>query len=309
MKKVSGLIVALLTALVIGVGFLIHAFIIEPEPYVEAVACVPVNSENVSIEASAAYVINLKTNEVLYAREAQAQMPLASLTKLMTTLVASEVLDGSEVVTIYPEALSVEGESGLVPNELWRVRDLIDFTLITSSNDGAHALALAVKKSDEKERGRNNFNFVSAMNAKAEQLQLTQTYFLNDTGLDVSTQTAGAYGSAEDVARLLSYVYSEALNAFNASATSRDVFYSVSGIEHVARHTSDITGVLPGEVIAKTGFTDLAGGNLGVVVEVFPGTPIAIVVLNSTREARDSDVATLYHFSREALKRATLCAI
>ena len=122
MKKVSGLIVALLTALVIGVGFLIHAFIIEPEPSVEAVACVPVNSENVSIEASAAYVINLKTNEVLYAREAQAQMPLASLTKLMTTLVASEVLDGSEVVTIYPEALSVEGESGLVPNELWRAR-------------------------------------------------------------------------------------------------------------------------------------------------------------------------------------------
>ena len=294
--------------IVLGLGLLVHALHVPNPVQAEKLSCNTYTQDNgLSIAAESAYVVDLKTHTPLYVKNAHAQLPLASLTKLMTVLVASEILDEAQLITISEEAFNPEGDSGFVIDELWKAVDLIDFTLITSSNDGAHALALAVKKKDANENGRENFDFIKAMNAKASHLGMVQTYFINDTGLDVSLQTAGAYGSAYDVSLLLSHVYRESSRVFDASTTAGMVFRSVSGIEHTATHTSGLVGVLPGSAVSKTGFTDLAGGNLGVVVETLPGHPVAIVVLHSTREMRDKDVETLYQFSRDMLKRATLC--
>jgi len=253
-----------------------------------------------NITANAAYVYDVKTGTTLFSKNEDTQLPLASLTKIATAFVASENLDSSAQISVTENALSPEGDSGLFAGEKWDVQDLLAFTLMTSSNDGARALALAA--------GDNSIEkFVERMNALAKQAGASQTFFLNETGLDVSSTTAGAYGSARDVALLLTYAYGKNPDALVGSTQSANVYTSLSGFKHTAEHTSSVAGTLPGELVVKTGFTDLAGGNLAVLAEVLPGRPVAIVVLGATKETRDTEVATLAEAARQLLKRDTLC--
>lgn len=252
------------------------------------------------IVAHAAYAYDVSNKEVLFAKNSNAQLPLASLTKIMTALVAAEKLPRGEVVSISEQALTTEGNSGLFAQELWEVKDLIDFTLMTSSNDGARALALSASKQDITA-------FINEMNAEAAEAGLTQTYFLNETGLDVSTSTAGAYGSARDIAQLLMHALRNDPDALYGSAQQASVYTSLSGFLHNATHTSDIPRLMSGDIIVKTGFTDLAGGNLAVLTELLPGKPVALVVLGSTRETREDDILALANVAKEKLHRRALC--
>lgn len=255
------------------------------------------------IDAQSAYVFDIQNKRVLFQKEGDQQMPLASLTKLMTALVAHETLGRDALVTISDESFEPEGDSGFLLNEVWRSGDLIDFTLMTSSNDGAHTLALETAKH---ERMRST-EFYTHMNAKASELALGQTFFLNPTGLDVSSSTSGAYGSARDVAHLLAYAQEHAPEAFDRSSEASRTFFSVSGFEHKAEHTSTLASTLPRGAIIKTGFTDLAGGNLGVIVEPILGNPVAIVVLGSSREARERDIERLHEAVKRTLRYESSC--
>lgn len=298
------IVVSIVSVILLAVLFGARLFPIPtPRSYV-ALANVCTDTQNAPrLEATAAYVWDIERGAPLYAKQELEQLPLASLTKLMTVLVASEVLGDATHIEITAEALTPEGDSGLFVGEMWRAQDLIDYTLITSSNDGSHALALETARVQSRQNGA----FIDSMNAVAKRLGLTQTYFLNDTGLDVSTTTSGAYGSARDIALLLTHVYREAASIFDASSQKERVFTSLSGVTHDATHTSSVTGKLSGEVVAKTGFTDLAGGNLGLVAEPILGRPVAIVVLGSSRTGRDHDVSDLYAYAKSTLKRSILC--
>lgn len=256
------------------------------------------------VEAKAAYVLDVESGAALFEKHADAQIPLASLTKAMTILVASRLLGPDDVVTVTKEAFLSEGEAGLFEGERWRAQDLIDFTLITSANDGAHALALA----SSERAAEPPSAFIERMNVlAAKDLDLSQTFYLNDTGLDVSSSTAGAYGSARDMAHFFSYLYRTEERIFALSSSVAKTFRSLSGFTHIAENTSSLSGRLPGGAVSKTGFTDLAGGNLAIIAEPLLGRPVAIVVLGSSREGRDRDAEALYSFARGALKRATLC--
>ncbi len=305
MNSYIGAGIGVFVVFVIGMGFYVNQLItlhIET-PTNGLVASAACSAPLPRIEAKAAYVFDLNKGRVLYQKNETAQVPLASLTKIMTVLIASRVLNPNEFITITPEALTPEGDSGFTVGELWKVQDLIDFTLITSSNDGAHALALATTNS----KGEPFDTFVQRMNTLAGQLNLRQTYFLNDTGLDVSEKTAGAYGSARDFAHLLVEVYERDRDTFSASNIPKKTITSVSGKFYDAIHTSAISGELPGWILAKTGFTDLAGGNLAVIAEPIVGHPVALVVLASGKEGRDKDLTTLFRFVQNNIKRDTLC--
>lgn len=258
----------------------------------------------INLTASAAYAEDIVTGEVLYQKNASAQLPLASLTKVMTALTVSELLPEGTLVVVTKEALEPEGNSGLLENETWKLEDLIDFTLMASVNDGARALSLAAAV----ESGHDLDWFVRAMNTKAETLGLPQTYFLNDTGLDVSSTTAGAYGSAENVARLLSYAVSSRNSRIaEGSTVASRTFVSLDQTTHEAENTSTAGVFLENAIFSKTGFTDLAGGNLGVVFEPFLGRPVAAVVLGSTREGREDDIRLLGAAAKKELKRKIAC--
>lgn len=253
--------------------------------------------------AKAAYVYDSSSDREIFSFNADAQLPLASLTKLMTVVTALKALDATEPVEITKQALLPEGDSGLVAHEVWTARDLADFSLIESSNDGVHALMLAtLKKLDTTE-----VDFLRAMNFEAERLGLTQTYFMNETGLDISTSSAGAYGSARDMAHLVSSLYQERPQLVERSSTQNTTFTLNAGSDHEAKNTTAVSSRLSGVIASKTGFTDLAQGNMVILFEPVGGRTVAIAVLGSTREGREEDTRLLAEYALEYIQRGMLC--
>ncbi|MEK9177089.1 MAG: serine hydrolase [Patescibacteria group bacterium] len=255
------------------------------------------------LSGKAAYAEDIAMRKVLYAENANAQLPLASLTKVMTVVTASKRLPKDATAVVTKASLAPEGDAGLYENEKWNVQDLADFTLMTSANDGAHTLALSAAEA----AGRDTGWFVSEMNAEAEAIGLTETYFLNDTGLDISSTTAGAYGSARDVAHLMRYVVENAPRVVEGSAYGSRIFVSASDKKHEAKNTTAVAAAIDGLVASKTGFTDLAGGNLVAVFEPLPGRPIVAAILGGERDERDRDMTLLANAAVKELKRRILC--
>ena len=252
-----------------------------------------------TIEARAAIVYDLKENTILYAHDEEEQLPLASLAKLMTALVAAEILESDQEITISAEDLRAEGDSGFVVNELWKFNDLLDYTLITSSNDGAQAIAatagafLSGAQLSANTETLRRLTFVQKMNARARELKLDETYFVNASGLDVGQTSSGSYGSALDVALLLDHILATQPEILDATSKNRVELASADGTVHTAHNTNQRIGKIPGMIASKTGFTDLAGGNLAIVFDTSINHPVAIVVLGSTYEDRFTDIELL----------------
>lgn len=288
-----GGILLLLVLLLVGVSYLAPTR--EVKEKTPLTIELPNVFDDVDVLGHAAVIYDVKNEEVLYGKAEEAQLPLASITKLLTTYVATTALGENGFVDITAEDLRTEGDSGLLVSETWRVGDLARFVLTTSSNDAAHALARRVSE-------RANETPDVFLSQAAAALSLSQTFALNGTGLDTNTHISGAYGSAKDIALLLADIYEENRSLLLGSSASAATFYSTEGFAHNASSTNSLADSLPNLVGAKTGYTDLAGGNLAVLIEVAPGRPVALVVLGSTRDGRFVDMeelveATLQHFT------------
>jgi D-alanyl-D-alanine carboxypeptidase len=257
---------------------------------------------SVDMQANAAYAKDLTTGEVIYQRNAGVQLPLASLTKLMTVYTAMQILKPEDSVTITADAMKPEG-NGLSQGEVWSAEELADYTLLSSVNDGARALALAASE----KKGVDYASFIDAMNVNAGDIGLVQTYFANETGLDISATVGASYGSAEDMARLLSYIYQNNPRLLEATTASEMTFQPTSGGSHTGKNTSSLIATLPGALGSKTGFTDIAGGNLAILFEPIPGRPAVAVVLGSTREGRDEDMKALAQGVKKWMTRMLVC--
>ncbi|MDO8729196.1 MAG: hypothetical protein Q7K26_04935 [bacterium] len=249
----------------------------------------------IALRAKAVYVYDVRTKTVLFAKNENTRLSLASLTKIMSALVAEDLSPLYGTVTISEESLRAEGDSGLFKNEKWTLKDLLDFSLLTSSNDGMRAVALslgALSKADATSEEIIN-DFVGEMNNKARELGLKNTYFWNETGLDESNIKGGAYGTARDMSTLLEYILTHHPALFAATKEAVTTFRSLDNNLHVARNTNDTISEIPGLVASKTGFTDTAGGNLIFVFDPELGRPIIISILGSTGEGRFNDARTL----------------
>ena len=247
--------------------------------------------ENLSLEAESAYVFDTKEDTALFSIESDEALPLASITKFMTVLTAAEALPPDFPVEITPESLFTEGESGLYPFERWKFEDLAAFTLIVSSNDGAQAIANAAEDYFKRTEG---ISFVEKMNKKAEHLSMRNSRFYNPTGLDESLNRAGAYSTAQDVTKMLDYMIRLHPGLVSDTQNSRETFSSLSGFTHVARNTNQEIDHIPGITASKTGFTDLAGGNLVIAAKIDDDRTVIITALASTKEGRFSDTLSLY---------------
>lgn len=246
------------------------------------------------ITAQAAIVYDLAQQKVLFEKRSHVPLPLASLTKLMTAVVASETLSSTSPVRVAETDAATEGSGGIHPNETWNFRELLGFTLLMSSNGGARAIASAAGAKLDPSRERDSREvFVDRMNAKARELGMTQTLFGNETGLDLNSELGGAYGSARDVATLLAYVASTSPYVIEETADLTSTFYTQDRRSYSAHNTNQDVSSIPGLIASKTGFTDLAGGNLAVIFDLGFGHPIEVVVLGSTKEGRFTDARTL----------------
>ena len=252
------------------------------------------------LEAKAAFVFDLKNNSELFAKNVEAQLPLASLAKLMTALAAVENLDSGAVISISKEALEQEGDSGLFLNERWSLKDLIDIMLVNSSNDAAFAVSEAALLSETARPFQEiaptksqNDKILALMNSKARELEMRQTFFLNATGLDLNNEISGAYGSAKDIVILLKYILENHPDILSATNQESLKLVSFDGQPHIFQNTNQSLNKISGFVAGKTGFTDLAAGNLAVVFDAGFNHPIAAVVLGSSFDGRFKDMERL----------------
>lgn len=268
-----------------------EALPITQAPEVEQ-AVAPEAYAGVAVEGKAAIVYDLATGEVLFEKNARSQLPLASLTKLLTVYAASQALPEDAVVTITDSSLLPEGDSGLVAGETFAFVDLARLALVASSNDATAAIAEAAAIA----RATSGKNMLASA---ASAVGLAQTYALNGTGLDESASVAGGYGSAYDVAKLAGALLKEAPEIAQATIEPSVSVYSREGIPHTLPSTNPGIVRVPSALLSKTGFTDLAGGNLAVVYDAGIAHPVAIVVLGSSREGRYADVERLLSRTNE----------
>ena len=153
-----------------------------------------VSGGNRFVTAKSYVVVNASDGRILYAKNPNLRLPPASTAKVMTVLVAKERLSMEKSIVIGRRAANVPpSKAGLTPGASYTVKDLITAALVSSSNDAAVALAEATAGSERR--------FTELMNAKARQLGMNNTFFVNATGLTV--KKLKQYTTAYDLTTLI----------------------------------------------------------------------------------------------------------
>jgi D-alanyl-D-alanine carboxypeptidase (penicillin-binding protein 5/6) len=243
--------------------------------------------DDINLTAKSAIVVDINSGDVLYSKNPDIPLPLASINKVMTALVAYLESDPNQRVVIDHWALMKDGEDFFVPGENFNLKELVDFMLVKSSNDGAAAIASAINVSN------GDTLFVQKMNQTANEIGMKNTFFLNETGLDQDPTTAGSFGTSRDIATLFEFVLKNYPDILKPTKELNVTAVSNIGIAHNATNTNIAIPEIDNLIASKTGFTDLAGGNLAVIVDPALNRPVAIVVLGSTFDGRFDDVIKL----------------
>lgn len=240
--------------------------------------------DEVEILAKALSVYDVEEGREIYSRNSREQMPLASLVKTMTIITAMSGTKPDEQMYISNGAIRQFGDYGLFANEKWKKSDLVKLTLLASANDGAYALA------------ETKDDFLGEMNMKARRIGMEQGLFLNSTGLDIKSEDEnilpepGVFGSALDANLMAVYALKAYPDLVASSIESELSLTSDSGFKHDFKNTNLSLGNIPNLLFSKTGYTDLAGGNLTVIFENAQGKKLAVTVLGSTMEGRFTDM-------------------
>jgi len=255
------------------------------------VVCAPAQGAPAPTVDARAYIVQSTVDgHTLAARAADTPRAMASITKLMTALVALEHLPLDQVVTVPPVAARV-GESSLDlrAGQRMTVRDLLIGTLVPSANDAATTLAVAAAGSEAR--------FVRLMNLKARELGLTETHYRNPHGLD----EPGHVSTARDIAVLLR-------DALRVPAIRRYAAMPRATLSdgRVVESTDNMLGQVPGIVGGKTGHTGNAGWSQAAFARV-GGVGITAVVLGAPDEGqRDAGLAALLRFGLASYRKATV---
>lgn len=283
----------------IGIGLLIASVLLAafifvplidrtPEAPVAAVATTTAPNPFATVQAAAkaAIVYDLATGETLYEKNADAQLPLASLTKLLTVYAALAELAPNTPITISENAAEYDAPRVFRAGQVLSLSDISRLTLTASLNDGAAAIIEATSE-------RQNLSEHDVLARAASSLNLAQTFAVNGSGLDESESISGGYGSARDMARLAGALVAAAPSIAAATTESTAEAVSEGGTKFNVKNTDPIVDTVAHLLLSKTGYTDLAGGNLALVFDVGINHPIAVVVLGSSLDERFTDSSAL----------------
>jgi D-alanyl-D-alanine carboxypeptidase (penicillin-binding protein 5/6) len=230
------------------------------------------------VAARSYLVADGRSGELLLSRDARERLPIASITKLMTVLIALERAQPDDVVSVAPYSAGT-GESliRLRAGEQLTVRELVEASLIQSANDAAWALAAHIGHGDVT-------RFVGLMNRRARQLGLRDTHFVRPDGLDVP----GHVSSARDVTELARIAMRKPL----VRQLVDEKTATIAGGRRL-QTWNDLLYTFPGLVGVKTGHTNDAGWS-EVAAARGPGVTVYATLLGGpSRAARNADLAEL----------------
>lgn len=229
---------------------------------------IPARAE-LAVSAKAAILMHADSGRVLYEKNADEHMLIASTTKIMTAIVVLEHCELDDLVEVDSRSAGIEGSSMyLKAGESYTVEDLLYGLLLVSGNDAASALALHVADSMEE--------FAELMNAKAAELGMTESSFKNAHGLDEE----GHYSTARDMAKLAAYCMGNEDFARIAGTVSHTV-----GEQTLVNHNR-LLREYDGCLGLKTGYTMAAGRTLVTCAER-DGARYVCVTLNDPADWDD----------------------
>jgi serine-type D-Ala-D-Ala carboxypeptidase (penicillin-binding protein 5/6) len=203
-------------------------------------------SDQPVVKAAALYMVELKSGRVLLEKNATRRLPPASLTKIMTALVALESAPLQEVVKIDDHAIVHHSAYNFRPGEEFLLRDLVTAMLVASANDACEAVAWHIGGDDKR--------FVEMMNKRAGRLGLKNTHFANPCGFDAP----GHYSTAVDLAKLTERALDEPIFSMMVRTLLRDIS-TVNGTRQISLHSTNELLVDPDVNGVKTGYTNKAG--------------------------------------------------
>lgn len=210
-----------------------------------------------------------RDGQVLWAGREHERLAPASLTKMMTALIALERGGPEAIVAVSRSAAGATGTRlGLRPGDRLRAGDLLAATVVRSANDACRALA--------EHLGKSAAGFVVLMNARAEALGMADTHFADPCGHD----RAGQFSTAADLARLAEalMLYPQYLRLARLPAIR---IRTVDGARTFAlRNTNALIGRYEGAIGLKTGYTEGAGNCLVALAEK-DGVRVLMVLLNA----------------------------
>ncbi|MDQ3245129.1 MAG: hypothetical protein M3P22_02190 [bacterium] len=236
--------------------------------------------KDTEIKAKAISIFNITTNTKLYGHNDTVIFPIASLTKIMSAMIAKNTIKNEEII-ISRDALNQTGDNKLFLNEKWNRDELLKFSLVLSSNDGM----FAITKEDK--------FFILEMNKKAKKIGMKYSMFYNTTGLDIDSNKAGAYSTAEDINTLAIFAMNVHKDIFDVTRLDNAMFLSNDKYEHTIKNTNIMINQIPNILFSKTGNTTLAGGNMVVIFQNSKAEKIAITILGSSVEGRFVDMMKL----------------
>jgi D-alanyl-D-alanine carboxypeptidase len=245
---------------------------------------------SVRVDAKAFIVYDIMNHEVIASKNETDLLPLASITKIMMAVSSTLHKDKDEKLTITPKSIEDGYDLGLKQNQVWKLSELLKYTLVFSSNDGAEVVADSFGGKEI---------FVSQMNDDAKKLGLSLV-FTDPAGRDVHGNIGGI-GSVLEVAKLFEIARKNIPEILDSTTKKRETVLANTGRISGVPNTNQSIETLPGAEASKTGYTDMAGGNLGVIVDILVGRPVVIIVLGSSKEGRFKDMETLYNTLRISL--------
>jgi len=233
-------------------------------------------------------VDNQGKERILFEKEKNEELPMASLTKLMTAKIVLDNYNLSGEIKISEEAVSQEESFGkLSAGKILSVNYLLYPLLMESSNDAAFAIANDYDGMTEK-------RFIQLMNNEAQKLGLANTYFFNPTGLDPENPEENInYSSPFDLAKLTENLLGKELLWKILSTAKFDTY----GPELI--NTNELLGKFPGIIGGKTGYTEKALGCFLLAVEAPKGKGYLINVILGT-EDRFGEMEKLINWLNQA---------
>lgn len=210
------------------------------------------NLENApAISAKSGFFIETKSGQILYSKNPHERLPIASLVKVMTVLIALEHKKMDDEFIISERAASMEPDKMLlIAKEKLTLRELLDGIFLVSANDGAEALAEGVTG--------NRDEFIKLMNSKAKQLGMKDTFFANPTGLDEDINNS--YSSAYDLVILTRYLIRNYPQVVDISKSEHIYLPITENHQDYDLYSGiNLLTTYPGVIGFKTGFTPEAG--------------------------------------------------
>lgn len=249
--------------------------------------CVSVSAEEeISVSAKSAVVICADTSEVVYSKNMNECLPMASTTKIMTSVLALEYGATDVPITMTRDMITVEGSSmGLLEGDLVSLKTLVKGMLLESGNDAANAVAHIV--------GGDVASFVVLMNNKAKEIGMMSTTFETPSGLDGDNH----YSTAYDMALLGAYALKNPEFRAICSSEKEVVYYGNPPYRRVLTNHNRLLSSYDGAFGIKTGFTKKSGRCL-VSAAQRDGKTLVAVTLNAPDDWNDHKKMLDYAFEK-----------